>query len=70
MVTGIHVFPNYIDVPANIREEVKQEQFNWSKTKPYTTYMQNIRSTNTNMVKRNKWVYFFDNKIEVIKTTA
>lgn len=47
-ITGINVFLNKIDAPDKIKEKSKIEIETKAETKPYTTYLNNIRKTNKN----------------------
>jgi len=45
-ITGIDVFLNKIDAPSKIKNKARIEQDTNSDTKPYNTYLNNIRKTN------------------------
>lgn len=52
-ITGVNVYNNFIDVPENIKIKVKSEEAIKDNFKPYTTYCNRVRSTNTNMKGNN-----------------
>ena len=45
-ITGIEVGNNQIDAPISIREKAKEETLSETDFKPYTAYLNRIRSTN------------------------
>lgn len=49
-ITGIDVFNNFIDVPANIKEKAKNEVALKQDSTPFSTYQKRVRQTNTNIV--------------------
>lgn len=51
LITGIKVFNNYIDAPDKIKSSAKNELSSEATHKPYTNYLERIRSTNSNMKK-------------------
>lgn len=46
LITGIQVYHNKIDAPANVIEKAHLETDNHPSYKPYTNYLENIRKTN------------------------
>jgi len=47
LVTGIEIHNNYIDAPGKIKLKVENELASNHSTKPYTTYLNNIRKKNS-----------------------
>jgi RNA-directed DNA polymerase len=52
-ITGINVYNNFIDTPEKIKLKVKSEESIKDNFKPYTSYYNRVRSTNTNMKRDN-----------------
>lgn len=46
-ITGINVFNNYIDAPIQIRIKAQREAQSQDPQKPYSSYLQRIRKTNS-----------------------